>query len=83
MLIFGEERASRLEICLRSAHIFLLKDVEAKDLISNQIEKIKSHWKDVCEACDLSHAERNFFWGRQFMNPSIFENSKFEEEMAK
>ena len=73
MLIYGTERASQLRLCLRVANRFLMDDKEASQLIDAQIETVKKRWKEVGEEAQLSAAEELLLWGRQFLNPFIFE----------
>ena len=73
MLIRGGDNASHLVTCLESAKSFLLKKAEAKSIIDRQIALIERHWKSVCDEAELSQTDRVFFWGRQFLNPFVFE----------
>lgn len=69
MLIHGDNRLSRLTVCLRAAPQFLLSGEEARGIIDEQIEGIHRHWNDVCTEAGLSHIDARLFWGRQFLNP--------------
>ncbi|MES1943058.1 hypothetical protein PC39_03007 [Salinisphaera sp. PC39] len=69
MLIHGDNRLSRLTVCLRAAPQFLLSDEEARGIIDEQIEGIHCHWNDVCAEAGLSGIDTRLFWGRQFLNP--------------
>ncbi|WP_354225184.1 HipA domain-containing protein [Bradyrhizobium sp. F1.4.3] len=69
MFITGERRTSQISVCLQAAPLFLLGLNEATELIAGQIEAIKTSWKEVCDAAALSEVDRNFLWGRQFLNP--------------
>ncbi len=71
MFIHGENRMSRLSVCIEAAHRFLLKESEAKELIDHQLEITRTNWKDVCDEASLSERDRDFLWGRQFMSPFI------------
>lgn len=72
MLISGNDRASQLESCLRASHLFLLSRKEAIALMELQITTIAQQWPLVCDEAGLSQIDRNFFWGRQFLNPYAF-----------
>lgn len=72
MCLTGQDRRSQLASCLLAAHHFLLSAEEAKSIIEQQLDGIKMHWDEVCSLARLSEVDRNFFWGRQFLNPYIF-----------
>jgi serine/threonine-protein kinase HipA len=72
MLITGDNRASRISTCIDAAHHFLLSMDEAIEIVEAQLRGIGAHWASVCDAAELSTAERRFFWGRQFLNPYAF-----------
>ena len=72
MLITGDNRASRVATCFEAAHHFLLSQNEAMEIIEAQVRCIAENWPAVCDEAELSEAERNFFWGRQFLNPYAF-----------
>jgi len=74
MLIMGDNRKSQLSLCLDAAHIFLLTEKEAMDIITNQLYAVSTHWDRVCEEAKLKETEKKFLWGRQFINPFIFED---------
>ena len=72
MLIMDDRRASRLVTCLEAAHRFLLSEAAAVSIIERQLQCIIKHWSSVCDEAELTAAERNFFWERQFFNPYAF-----------
>ena len=72
MRITGEDRRSQLNTCLAAAHHFLLTPSNAIDIIQHQIDVIKNNWDDVCDLAHLNPAEKNLFWGKQFLNPYAF-----------
>jgi len=72
MIITGQDRRSQLASCLLGAHHFLLSEEEARLIIEHQVDGIKIHWDEVCLLAKLSEVEKNFFWGRQFLNPYVF-----------
>ena len=72
MLITDENRASRIQTCIEAAHHFLLSQNEAINIIEAQLRCITKNWAAVSDEARLSETERNFFWGRQFLNPYAF-----------
>lgn len=72
MLIEGNNRMSRIASCLAAAHHFLLSEQEALALVRDQLECVGSNWMRVCDEAAFSPADRNLFWGRQFLNPYAF-----------
>jgi serine/threonine-protein kinase HipA len=72
MLIMGDDRASQITLCLKAAPLFLLSEGEAILIAANQIKVIKDLWPKVCNEAQLTDVDRNFFWGRQFLNPYAF-----------
>lgn len=73
MLIAGDDRMSRIAVCLDAAAHFLLSRTEAIRVIEHQLKNIIDHWKAVCDEAELSVADRSLLWGRQFLNPYAFE----------
>ena len=72
MLIMGEQKASQLSLCIKAAPLFLLSGEQAVGLIANQVKTIKNFWSEACEAASLTEVDRNFLWGRQFLNGYAF-----------
>jgi len=72
MLITENERLSRIATCIESAHHFLLAEKDATEIVEAQLRCIGENWSAVCDEADLGQAERNLFWGRQFLNPYAF-----------
>ena len=72
MLIMGEQRTSQIALCLKAAPLFLVDVDEATALVANQIKAIKKFWTEVCDAAALPQVDRNFMWGRQFLNAFAF-----------
>ncbi|MBF0282668.1 MAG: HipA domain-containing protein, partial [Zetaproteobacteria bacterium] len=73
MLINGNHRESQLALCLHAAATFHLSEDEAMAIIQHQKEVIEQAWDALCEEAELSTVDKNLFWGRQFLNPYIFE----------
>lgn len=73
MIIADEKRASKLSVCIESAHYFQLAEADARDIIEHQKSIIETNWKRVCEEAKLNQIDRDFLWERQFLNPYAFE----------
>lgn len=74
MLIFGDNRLSKLKTCLDATHHFLLSKNEAQAIFEKQRETIENNWDNVCDEAGLSTVDRRLFWQRQFLNPFAFED---------
>ncbi len=74
MLISGENRMSRISVCLDAAHNFLLSRDAARQIVEQQILCIGENWQRVCEAAEVSDVDRNLLWSRQFLNPYAFDD---------
>ncbi|MDK9708174.1 MAG: type II toxin-antitoxin system HipA family toxin [Desulforhopalus sp.] len=73
MLITGENRFSQLKTCLAAAHHFLLSRQAAVGVIDRIETAIRDNWQRVCEEAELSQVDKNYLWGRQFLNPFSIE----------
>lgn len=73
MLIRGDNRFSRLDLCVAAADQFLLSDGEARRIIDGQIDIIQTQWEAVCEEADVTTVDRSLLWERQFLNPFALE----------
>ncbi|MDU0460922.1 MAG: type II toxin-antitoxin system HipA family toxin [Geobacteraceae bacterium] len=73
MLITGDNRFSQLKTCLAAAHHFLLSRQSAAALIDRIETAIRENWERVCEEAELSQVDKNYLWGRQFLNPFSIE----------
>jgi serine/threonine-protein kinase HipA len=69
MKILGENRFSRLTVCLDAADRFQLSVPEARVIIDGQLQAVHRHWPAVCDEARLGEAQRHALWGRQFLNP--------------
>ncbi|TGK87583.1 type II toxin-antitoxin system HipA family toxin [Leptospira noumeaensis] len=77
MLISGEDRRSRIDVCLEARNQFLLSKQKALEIVNYQIHIIERKWKTVCEEAELSQVDRNLLWKRQFLNPYSLDGVKF------
>lgn len=68
MLISGDDRMSRLSSCLNAAPNFLLSRNEAIGIAERMMNAIIQHWDAVCDQADLAPADRQYLWGRQYLN---------------
>lgn len=75
MLITGEDRQSRLDVCISAAAQFQLDEHEAIAIIKQQIIVIKNQWATICHEAGLGEVDRNLMWRRQFLNPFAFEGA--------
>lgn len=73
MLIRGQERMSRLSLCLDAALQFQLTKAEAEKIIEKQVQVINDNWKAVCDEADLTVTDQTLLWKRQFLNPYAFD----------
>jgi len=73
MLITGENRFSQLKTCLAAAHHFLLSRQAAVAVIDRIESAIRDNWERVCEEAEVSPVDKNYLWGRQFLNPFSIE----------
>jgi serine/threonine-protein kinase HipA len=73
MLITGANRLSQLKTCLAAAHHFLLSRSAAVDAMDRIEAAIRDNWERVCEEAELSPVDKNYLWGRQFLNPFSIE----------
>ena len=73
MLITGNKRLSQLTVCLEAAAHFLLSAERARAIIEAQLAVIDAQWSAVCDEAGLTEVDRQFLWGRQFLNPFALE----------
>lgn len=74
MLIDGEERMSRIDVCLKAARHFLLSRSEAIALVERLLRSLIEGWAETCDEAELNAVDRKLFASRQFLNPYAFEN---------
>jgi serine/threonine-protein kinase HipA len=80
MIIVGENRQSRLSVCIDAAQQFQLTAEESIDLIERQIIVMRNQWIEVCGHAGLSEVDRNLMWRRQFLNPFAFQGAPAQLE---
>jgi serine/threonine-protein kinase HipA len=67
-------RYSQLAGCIKAAGIYFLSQVEARQIVDEQLEIIQSQWMDACDSARLTESERLQLWRRQILNPFVTEN---------
>jgi serine/threonine-protein kinase HipA len=72
MLIHDSNRMSQLSVSLAAAPNFLLDVETAKSIIKHQVQIIRSFWTSICDEAELTEADRQLLWHRQFLNPFAF-----------
>lgn len=78
MLIHGRERRSQLSVCLASCAKYHLSREEALQIVSRQIDVVRTRFEAVCDEAALGDADRRLLWGRQFLNRLAFEGIESE-----
>lgn len=73
MKILGDRNLSRIDLCLESAALYALSSDNALAIVKHQISVIRDKWEAICDAAKLDQTSRNFYWGRQFLNPFSIE----------
>ncbi|MFA4929983.1 MAG: type II toxin-antitoxin system HipA family toxin [Patulibacter sp.] len=66
-------RMSQLAGCVERAGTYLLSEADAREIVDHQLETIRNSWDEVCDQAQLGAAERDRFWGRQFLNPYVLD----------
>ena len=62
-------RYSQLAGCIKASEIYFLSKVEARQIIDEQLEIIRSQWTEACDVARLTESERLQLWRRQILNP--------------
>jgi len=63
------ERLSQVMECVRAARFYDLSEREARDIITAQIDVIRTQWGEAADKAMLTRAERDQMWGMQILNP--------------
>src|ERR1700722_11085352 len=82
MRILGTANRSQLALCLQAAPRYLLSEEEAKAIILQQVNAIRTYWETVCDEGALTPVDRASLWGRQFLNPFAFYDAPEEIKTA-
>ena len=77
VMAIGEDgwRYSQVAGCVARAATYHLSTDEAQAIVDRQQSVIETHWKSVCEEARLTPAQRDAFWGKQFLNPFALQTS--------
>lgn len=77
VMAIGEDgwRYSQVAGCVARAATYHLSSDEAQTIVDKQRSVIETHWTDVCDEAQLTQAQRNDFWGKQFLNPFALQTS--------
>ena len=78
MLIAGNNRMSKISVCLDAANAYLLSEKEAVAIIEHQIIVIGTMWSSVCDQAKLRKIDQRLMFGRQFLNPFAFDDLEGE-----
>lgn len=65
----GGDRLSQIARCVAHSSIYHLTVAQAREIVDRQIAVITEEWSSVCDQAELSTADRDRLWGRQFLNP--------------
>lgn len=71
VMAIGEDgwRYSQVAGCVARAATYHLSSDDARAIVDQQRSVIETHWDDVCDEAQLTQAQRDAFWGKQFLNP--------------
>lgn len=69
-------RYSQLAGCVARCEDYHLTRAKAQELIDRQVAAIKENWDPVCDEAGLTKGERDSVFGRQFLNPFAFQESR-------
>jgi serine/threonine-protein kinase HipA len=72
MLIFGNDRMSRIGGCLAAASQFGVSGTEAVEIVIRQLQTIGENWRSVCSDSGLEARDREGLWDGCFLNPYAF-----------
>ncbi|MCY3960890.1 MAG: type II toxin-antitoxin system HipA family toxin [bacterium] len=70
-MAYGDDgdRLSQVARCVAHSSIYHLTVAQAREIVDRQIAVITEEWSSVCDQAELSTADRDRLWGRQFLNP--------------
>lgn len=76
-MIIGDDadrwKRSQVAGCVRRAPLYQLPESEARAIVDHQIDVIREHWDEVCDAASMTQVQRQSLWGRQFLHPYALE----------
>ncbi len=65
-------RTSQIITCLTACETYLLSSAQARAIIDEQIEIIRTQWDEAAQAARLSELDRRQLYGREILNEFIF-----------
>ena len=65
-------RTSQITTCLAASDTYLLSSAQARTIIDEQIEIIRTQWDEAAEAARLTELDRRQLYGREILNEYIF-----------
>jgi len=74
MLIYRDDKRSRLETCFQASQQFLLSRKNAIKITEEIIESIIKHWSNMMEEGQVSPVDERIMKTTQFLNPYAFED---------
>lgn len=66
------QRTSQIATCLAACEIYLLNSGQAKAIIEEQIEIIRTQWSEAADAARLTELDRLQLYGREVLNEFVF-----------
>lgn len=68
------DRTSTLATCRAAATAFRLSPADADEIIDHIVSHVSEGFADACEEARVTSVDRASLWGREFMNPYVFED---------
>lgn len=65
-------RDSRLAALVAAAELYRLTPAEGRDIADRHVTVINEHWNEVCDAANLTAAQRDQLYGGPILNPYAF-----------
>jgi len=77
VMAIGEDgwRYSQVAGCVARAATYHLGRDDAQAIVDEQQSVIETHWEEVCDEAQLTQAQREDLWGKQFLNPFALQAS--------
>jgi len=66
-------RAAQIEPLINAASIYHLDRAAAREIVGTYEHTIRTGWDEVCDLAHLTSAQRDAFFGGQFLNPFIYQ----------
>ena len=64
---------ARLVLLVAAAPLYLLDRRDAQEIVDRLDATVRTEWDAACDLAELTAFERSQLWGRQFLNPHVFE----------